>query len=244
TLGTFLAFASYLAQMVNPVRALTNLITIGQEARASVIRVFEVIDSRPVITQRLDAAVLPPGSRDIELADVHFGYLPSEPVLRGLSLRVRPGETLAVVGTSGSGKSTISLLLPRFYDVRGGAIRVGGYDVRDLTLDSLRASIGLVMEESFLFSDTAAANIAYGRPAAPPEQIVAAARAAEADEFIAGLPDGYDTVIGEQGLTLSGGQRQRVALARALITDPAILILDDATSAIDAGTEAQIHATL
>jgi ATP-binding cassette, subfamily B, bacterial len=244
TLGTFLAFAAYLAQMVNPVRALTNLITIGQEARASVIRVFEVIDSRPVLTEKPDAIVLPPGSKAVELDDVHFGYIPSEPVLRGLSLRVSPGETLAVVGTSGSGKSTISLLLPRFYDVRSGAIRVGGYDVRDLTLDSLRASIGLVLEESFLFSDTVRNNISYGRPDATQEQIVAAARAAEAEEFILGLPDGYDTVVGEQGLTLSGGQRQRVALARALITDPAILILDDATSAIDARVEAQIHATL
>ena len=244
TLGTFLAFSSYLAQMVNPVRALTNLITIGQEARASVIRVFEVIDSRPVLTEKPGALVLPPGSKDIELDDVHFGYVPSEPVLRGLSLRVQPGETVAVVGTSGSGKSTISLLLPRFYDVRSGAVRIGGHDVRDLTLDSLRASIGLVMEESFLFSDTVASNISYGRPNATQEQIVAAARAAEAEDFILGLPDGYDTVIGEQGLTLSGGQRQRVALARALITDPSILVLDDATSAIDAGVEAQIHATL
>ena len=244
SLGTFLAFASYLAQMVNPVRALTGLITIGQEARASVIRVFEVIDSRPVLTEKPDALVLPPGSKDIELDDVHFGYVPSEPVLRGLSLRVRPGETLAVVGTSGSGKSTISLLLPRFYDVRSGAVRVGGHDVRDLSLDSLRASIGLVLEESFLFSDTVRSNIAYGRPDATPEQVIAAARAAEAEDFILDLPDGYDTVVGEQGLTLSGGQRQRVALARALITDPSILILDDATSAIDARIEAQIHATL
>jgi ATP-binding cassette subfamily B protein len=244
TLGTFLAFASYLAQMVNPVRALTNLITIGQEARASVIRVFEVIDSRPVLTEKPDALVLPAGPKAIELDDVHFGYVPSEPVLRGLSLSARPGQTLAVVGTSGSGKSTISLLLPRFYDVRSGAVRVGGHDVRDLTLDSLRASIGLVLEESFLFSDTVSNNIAYGRPDATHEQIVAAARAAEAEEFIIGLPDGYDTVVGEQGLTLSGGQRQRVALARALITDPAVLVLDDATSAIDSRVEAQIHGTL
>jgi ATP-binding cassette, subfamily B, bacterial len=244
TLGTFLAFTSYLTQMVNPVRALTNLITIGQEARASVIRVYEVIDSRPVLTEKPGAVTLPAGSHDVELDDVQFGYVPSQPVLRGLSLRVRPGQTLAVVGTSGSGKSTISLLLPRFYDVRGGAIRVGGYDVRDLTLDSLRASIGLVLEESFLFSDTVRSNIAYGRPDATPEQVHAAARAAEAEEFILGLPDGYDTVVGEQGLTLSGGQRQRVALARALITDPSILVLDDATSAIDARVEAQIHATL
>jgi len=243
-LGVFLAFSLYIGQMVAPVRALTGLVTIGQEARASVIRVFEVIDSRPVVTERPGAVVLPPGTPDIELDRVAFGYLPSEPVLRGLSLHVPPGETLAVVGTSGSGKSTISLLLPRFYDVRGGAIRVGGHDVRDLTMGSLRASIGLVMEESFLFSDSISANIAYGRPDATKEQVVAAARMAEADGFITSLPDGYDTVIGEQGLTLSGGQRQRVSLARALITDPAILVLDDATSAIDAGIEAQIHATL
>ncbi len=244
SIGTFFAFSAYLAQMVGPVRALASLITIGQEARASVIRVYEVIDSRPVLTEKPDAVALPDQTPDIELDDVTFGYLASEPVLRGLSLRVSPGETLAVVGTSGSGKSTISLLLPRFYDVQGGAVRIGGHDVRDLTLDSLRASIGLVMEESFLFSDSVSANIAYGRPNATPEQVRAAARAAEADDFITGLPDGYDTVIGEQGLTLSGGQRQRVALARALITDPHILVLDDATSAIDARVEAQIHATL
>jgi ATP-binding cassette subfamily B protein len=243
-LGTFLAFSTYLAQMVGPVRALTGLITLGQQARASVIRVFEVIDSRPVITEKPDAAALPAGTPDIVLDDVRFGYLPSEPVLRGLSLRVGAGQTMAVVGTSGSGKSTLSLLLPRFYDVSAGAIRVGGHDVRDLTLDSLRAAIGMVMEESFLFSSTVRENIAYGRPDATEEQVVAAARAAEADEFIRELPDGYDTVVGEKGLTLSGGQRQRVALARALITDPAILVLDDATSAIDARVEAQIHATL
>jgi len=244
SIGTFFAFSAYLAQMVGPVRALAAFITTGQEARASVIRVYEVIDSRPLLTEKPDALVLRPGTDDVELDDVSFGYVPSQPVLRGLSLRVQPGETLAVVGTSGSGKSTISMLLPRFYDVQRGAVRVGGHDVRDLTLDSLRASIGLVMEESFLFSDSVRANIAYGRPDATQQQIVAAARAAEADEFIADLPDGYDTVIGEQGLTLSGGQRQRVALARALITDPAILVLDDATSAIDARVEAQIHATL
>ena len=244
TLGTFLAFSSYLALMSGPVRMLTALITIGQEARASVIRVLEVIDSRPVITDKPGAAPLPADATGIEFDDVRFGYVPSEPVLRGLSLRVSPGETVAVVGTSGSGKSTISLLLPRFYDVSGGAVRVGGYDVRDVTQNSLRASIGLVMEDSFLFSDAVKANIAYGRPDATEEQILAAARAAEADEFIAELPQGYDTVIGEQGLTLSGGQRQRVALARALITDPRLLLLDDATSAIDPRLEAEIHATL
>ena len=151
---------------------------------------------------------------------------------------------MAVIGASGSGKSTLSLLLPRFYDVRGGAVRVGGHDVRDVTQESLRRAIGMVMEESFLFSDTVRANIAYGRPDATMEQVIAAAEAAEADEFIRDLPQGYDTVVGEQGLTLSGGQRQRVALARALITSPRLLLLDDATSAVDPRIEAEIHATL
>ena len=244
SLGTFLAFSSYLVAMVWPVRSLAGLVTIGQQARASVIRVFEVIDAKPVVTDRPGAVPLPPGTPDVELDDVRFGYVPSQPVLRSLSLRVTPGETLALVGPAGSGKSTISLLLPRFYDVSGGALRVGGHDVRDLTEDSLRSAIGLVMEESFLFSDTVAGNIAFGRPDATREQIVAAARAAEADGFIAALPQGYDTVVGEKGLTLSGGQRQRVALARALLTDPAILVLDDATSAVDPQVEAEIHETL
>ena len=244
TLGTFLAFSSYLMAMVWPVRSLAMLVTLGQEARASVIRVFEVIDARPVVTDRPGASALPPQTPSVEFDDVSFGYVPSQPVLRGLSLRVAPGETLAVVGTAGSGKSTISLLLPRFYDVGGGQVRVGGVDVRDLTQDSLRAAIGLVLEESFLFSDSVAANIAFGRPDASREQVIAAARAAEADEFITDLPQGYDTVVGEQGLTLSGGQRQRVALARALLTDPRILVLDDATSAVDPRVEAEIHQTL
>jgi ATP-binding cassette, subfamily B, bacterial len=244
TLGTFLAFSSYLAQLAGPVRVITNLVTIGQEARASVIRVFEVIDSKPTITDKPDAIDLPTDANGILFDDVQFGYVPSQPVLRGLTLEVRPGETVAVIGPSGSGKSTLSLLLPRFYDVSGGAVRIGGYDVRDVTEESLRASIGMVMEESFLFSDSVKANIAYGRPDATEEQILAAARAAEADEFIRELPEGYDSVVGEQGLTLSGGQRQRVALARALITDPRLLLLDDATSAVDPRIEAEIHATL
>jgi ATP-binding cassette, subfamily B, bacterial len=244
TLGTFLAFSAYLAQMAGPVRMLTYMVTLGQEARASVIRVFDIIDSQPVITDKPAAAELPPDAAGLSFDDVTFGYVPGQPVLRGLSLRVEPGETVAVVGASGSGKSTLAQLLPRFYDPQAGLVRVGGHDVAGLTRDSLRASIGLVMEDSFLFSDTIRANIAYGRPDATDEQVIAAAQAAQADEFIARLPQGYDTTVGEQGLTLSGGQRQRVALARALVTDPRLLVLDDATSAIDPRLEAQIHEAL
>ena len=244
TLGTFLAFSAYLAQLTGPVRMLTYMITLGQEARASVIRVFDIIDSRPVIADRPDAIELPADAAGLSFDDVRFGYVPAEPVLRGLSFRVEPGETVAVVGASGSGKSTLALLLPRFYDPQGGSVRVGGYDVADVTRDSLRAAIGLVMEDSFLFSTTVGANIAYGRPDATEQEILAAAQAAQAHEFIVKLPQGYDTVVGEQGLTLSGGQRQRVALARALVTDPRVLVLDDATSAIDPRLEAEIHAAL
>ena len=244
TLGTFLAFSAYLALMSGPVRMLTMMVTIGQEARASVIRVFDIIDSRPVISDKPDAIELPPDATGLSFNDVRFGYMPSEPVLRGVSLRVEPGETVAVVGASGSGKSTLALLLPRFYDPQSGSVRIGGYDVADVTRESLRAAIGLVMEDSFLFSDTIRANIAYGRPDATDEQVIAAAEAAQAHEFIARLRQGYDTVVGEQGLTLSGGQRQRVALARALVTDPRLLLLDDATSAIDPRLEAEIHAAL
>ncbi len=244
TLGTFLAFSAYLAQMSGLVRTLTMMVTIGQEARASVIRVFDIIDSRPVITDKPDAIALPPDANGVSFDNVRFGYVPSEPVLRGLWLRVEPGETVAVVGASGSGKSTIALLLPRFYDPQGGSVSIGGHNVADVTRDSLRAAIGLVMEDSFLFSDTVRANIAYGRPDATEDQVIAAAKAAQAHEFIERLPRGYDTVVGEQGLTLSGGQRQRVALARALITDPRLLLLDDATSAVDPRLEAEIHAAL
>ncbi|MFF3678117.1 ABC transporter ATP-binding protein [Streptomyces sp. NPDC002120] len=243
TLGTFVAFSTYLAQLVGPVRMLAMVLTVGQQARAGVERVFELIDTEPAI--REGTHELPADApATVEFDDVRFGYDPERPVLDGFSLSVAEGETIAVVGASGSGKSTVSLLLPRFYDADGGAVRVGGHDVRELTYDSLRSAIGLVPEDSFLFSDTIRSNIAYGHPGATDAQVQAAARAAQAEGFIQALPAGYDTKVGEQGLTLSGGQRQRIALARAILTDPRLLLLDDATSAVDARVEHEIHEAL
>ncbi|MEU4146350.1 ABC transporter ATP-binding protein [Streptomyces parvulus] len=243
TLGTFVAFSTYLAQLVGPVRMLAVVLTVGQQARAGTERVLELIDTEPSIED--GTKTLPADApATVEFDDVSFGYDAERPVLDGLSFEIRAGETLAVVGSSGSGKSTVSLLLPRFYDVTRGAVLVGGHDVRELTTDSLRAAVGLVPEDSFLFSDTVRANIAYGRPDATDEEVEAAARAAQAHGFVSELPDGYATTVGEHGLTLSGGQRQRVALARAILTDPRLLVLDDATSAVDARVEHEIHEAL
>lgn len=263
TLGTFVAFSTYVAQMTGPVRMLTMVLTVGQQARAGVERVFELIDERPVVTDAPDARPLRPTAPEqrvpaLELDQVDFHYQVSPqamadpdgdaaepiPVLRGLSLKVAQGETLAVVGASGSGKSTLAQLIPRFYDPTAGSIRLYGQDLREVTLDSIRSVVGIVPEDSFLFSDTVRANIAYGRPGATDAEVEAAARAAQADGFVRELPNGYDTTVGEQGLTLSGGQRQRIALARAILADPRLLLLDDATSAVDPRIEAEIHEAL
>jgi ATP-binding cassette, subfamily B, bacterial len=244
SLGTFLAFTTYVAGLVGPARLLGALVVAAQLTRAGVERVYDLVDSQPDIVDPEHPLTLPEGSLGVELDNVTFGYSRREPVLDGVSLSVAAGETLALVGPPGSGKSTVGLLLPRFYDPQGGELRLGGVALPSLRLAELRRELGVVFEEAFLFSDTIRANIAYGRPEASDAEVLAAARAAQVDTFVRGLPDGYDTLVGERGLTLSGGQRQRVALARAVLTDPRVLILDDATSAVDTATEAAIHETL
>ena len=250
SLGTFLAFNSYLLQLAAPARMLSGLLSAGQMARAGAVRILELLDTRSAVVEPPDALPVGPVPGAIAFDDVRFAYDGADDngeqpaLLDGFSLRIEPGERVALVGASGSGKSTLALLLPRFYDVDGGRVTLDGTDVRRLRLAELRRSVGIVFEDAFLFSASIADNIAFGAPGATREEIRAAARAAEADGFIEALPDGYDTVVGERGLTLSGGQRQRVTLARALVTRPRILVLDDATSAVDPTVEAGIHATL
>lgn len=244
SLGTYVAFSTYLATALGPLADLANEITAAQTAHASTVRIFELVDAEPRIVDSPNAAKLRPGPVAVELDRVTFGYRTGRPVLSDVSLHVAAGETVALVGGTGSGKSTVALLLARFYDPWSGTVHVDGQDLRVVRLDSLRGRTGWVGEDSFLISASIGANIAFGRPDATADRVIAAARAAEAHGFISALPDGYDTVAGERGLGLSGGQRQRIALARALLGHPDVLVLDDATSAVDAGVEAEILVTL
>jgi ATP-binding cassette, subfamily B, bacterial len=242
--GAIVAFNAYLLMLQAPFMMLGQLVMMGQRARASAERIFEILDERPQIIERNGAYDLERAGGGISFEHVRFGYADGPDILTDFTATIAPGETVALVGRTGSGKSTVARLLARFYDCRDGTIRIDGHDIRDLTLPSLRGSVGLVMDEPFLFSVSIRDNIAYGRSDATLDEIEAAAKAANAHEFIVKLPMGYDTVVGERGYTLSGGQRQRIAISRTLLVNPPILILDDATSAIDVHVETQIHDAL
>jgi ATP-binding cassette subfamily B protein len=242
--GAILAFSAYITMLQPPFQLLGMLIMLGQRAKASAGRIYQILDEAPTITDRPDATTLTHCEGDVSFEGVGFAYADGPEILHDFTLHLRPGETVAMVGRTASGKTTVSRLLPRFYDVTAGALKIDGHDVRELTIASLRSQIGVALDEPFLFTASLRDNIAYGRPDAPLPEIEAAARAAGAHRFIADLPDGYDTVVGERGYTLSGGQRQRVAIARTLLVNPPILVLDDATSAVDVQVEQEIHEAL
>jgi ATP-binding cassette subfamily B protein len=244
TTGGFTAFYTYLLMLIGPMRSLGIALGFGQRATASGVRLFEILDRTPRLASPPDAPPLPEGNGQVELRHVSFAYEDGPPVLRDIDLVVDGGTTVALVGATGSGKSSLVSLLGRNYDVTGGSVLVDGADVRDVELNSLRSQIGVVTDDPFLFSASIHDNIAYGRPDATREQVEQAAERAQAASFIAELPEGYDTVVGERGLTLSGGQRQRIAIARALVIDPRVLVLDDATSSVDATTEQAIKEAL
>ncbi len=265
TIGQIVAFNTYVVMLQAPFRMLGFMLMMGQRAAASAERIYEVLDERPTILERPGAIDLVAPRGDITFENVTFSYpttseIPdkSDPdgeydpaetdgaerhttILRDFSLRISAGEFVAIVGRTGSGKSTIARLIPRFYDVQLGTVKFDNFDVRDLTLPSLRAAVNVVLDEAFLFSASIHDNIAYGRPSATRADVITAAMAAQADEFVINFPDGYDTVIGERGYTLSGGQRQRLSIARTLLLDPAVVVFDDSTSAIDVTVEARIH---
>jgi len=245
TIGQFSAFYAYLLMLLSPMRTLGISLSLAQRATAAGARLFQVLDRLPQIESRPGAPALPPGNGRVEFRDVTLEYEGTRrPALHDVSLEVAAGTTVALVGATGSGKTTLVQLIPRLYDVTSGAVLVDGADVRDVDVAALRHEIAVVDDNPFLFSATVAENIAYARADASPEDIERAARRAQAHDFIARLPEGYDTRVGERGLTLSGGQRQRIAIARAFLADPRILILDDATSSVDASTEQQIKAAL
>ncbi len=244
--GAILAFNSYLLMLQAPFMMLGMLIMMGQRAAASADRIYEILDEQPTVTDSPGAVDLWDVRGDVRFNHVDFSYNPDDErlVLADFDLHIAPGETVALVGRTGAGKSTVARLLTRFYDVNAGSIRIDDHDIREVTLASLRANVGIVLDEPFLFSVSVRDNIAYGKPGASIDEVEAAARAAGAHEFISHLEHGYDTVVGERGYTLSGGQRQRIAIARTLLVNPPVLILDDATSAIDVQVEQEIHANL
>jgi ABC-type multidrug transport system fused ATPase/permease subunit len=242
--GEFVAFYGYVVMLISPMRMLGIALGMAQRAVASGARVFEILDREPGLVSAPGAPALPPGGGRVELRGVTFGYGEGEPVLRDVDLTVEPGRTVALVGPTGSGKTTLVMLIPRLYDVDEGALLVDGIDVRDVDAASLRREVAVVSDDAFLFSASLRDNIAYADPEADEEQVAAAAERAGLLELLDDLPDGLDTLVGERGLTLSGGQRQRVAIARALLAEPRILILDDATSSVDATTESRIKAAL
>lgn len=245
TLGQWQEFSLYLVYLFFPVAQFGFIITQFGQASASASRVFEILDARNEVVDKPTAIPLPPIKGHVRFENVTFRYFSSgEPVLKNVDLEARPGETIALLGATGSGKTTIINLLPRFYDPSEGRISIDGYDLRDVTLDSLRSQIGIVLQDTTLFTGTIRDNIAFGKPDATLEEVIAAAKAAAAHDFILSFPEGYDTFVGERGATLSGGQKQRIAIARALLLNPRVLILDDSTSSVDLATEAQIQATL
>jgi ATP-binding cassette subfamily B protein/subfamily B ATP-binding cassette protein MsbA len=237
SVGSILVFLSYLASLYAPLETLMYTSATVQGAAGSARRVLEILAEEPSVCDKATAQPLPRAAGHLQLHDVTFGYQPGRPVLRGVSLEILPGQTVALIGPSGAGKTTLASLVARFFDPWQGRVSIDGHDLRDLRLRSLREQVGLVLQEPFLFPLTVAQNIAYGRPDAPREAIVAAARAANAHAFIERLPEGYETLLGERGATLSGGERQRLSIARALLRDPALLILDEPTSALDAESE-------
>ncbi|GIL12240.1 MAG: ABC transporter ATP-binding protein [Chloroflexota bacterium] len=244
-LGEYQKFSLYLVYVFFPLGQLGFIISLMSQASASASRIFEILDAQSDVTDRPDAITLPPIEGHVEFKNVTFRYFgSSEPVLNDVSFTAAPGQTIALLGATGSGKTTIINLIPRFYDVSEGAVLIDGHDVRSVTLDSLRSQIGIVLQETNLFSGTIRDNIAFGRPEATMEEVIAAAKAAEAHDFITSFPDGYETPVGERGATLSGGQKQRIAIARALLLNPRLLILDDSTSSVDLMTEYRIQKAL